>query len=99
VSRFRDRPFLKAALVGALVVSFGLAGCGRKGPLDPPPSASMDNAAPAARDPTLANPIGVSPIGSGGSSRPASESGVDAAGRPAASKGPDRPLFLDRLLN
>ena len=37
----RDRrPFLRLALIGALAASFALAACGRKGPLDPPPSAS-----------------------------------------------------------
>jgi predicted small lipoprotein YifL len=47
----RDRrPFLRLALIGALAASFALAACGRKGPLDPPPSASVagEQAAPAA---------------------------------------------------
>ena len=46
----RDRrPFLRLALIGALTASFALAACGRKGPLDPPPSASVagEQAAPA----------------------------------------------------
>jgi predicted small lipoprotein YifL len=44
-----DRPLLRLALIGALVASFGLAACGRKGPLDPPPGASLagDQAPPA----------------------------------------------------
>ena len=37
----RDRRFLRLALIGALAASFALAACGRKGPLDPPPSASV----------------------------------------------------------
>jgi predicted small lipoprotein YifL len=41
LSRFRDRPFFCLALTGALVAAFALAGCGRKGPLDPPPAASV----------------------------------------------------------
>jgi predicted small lipoprotein YifL len=34
----------RLAAIGVLVISFALSGCGRKGPLDPPPKAS---AAPA----------------------------------------------------
>jgi predicted small lipoprotein YifL len=37
----RNRPYLYRALIGALVVTLGLAACGRKGPLDPPPAASL----------------------------------------------------------
>ena len=39
--RHSDRPFLRLALIGALAASFGLAACGRKGPLDAPPAASL----------------------------------------------------------
>ena len=35
------RPLLRLALIGALAASLGLAACGRKGPLDPPPGASL----------------------------------------------------------
>jgi predicted small lipoprotein YifL len=47
--RLSDRGFLRLALVGALVASLALAACGRKGPLDPPPAASLtgEQAAPA----------------------------------------------------
>jgi len=40
---------LRLALIGALVASFGLTACGRKGPLDPPPAASLagEQATPA----------------------------------------------------
>ncbi len=43
------RPLLRFALIGALVASLGLAACGRKGSLDPPPGASLagDQTAPA----------------------------------------------------
>jgi predicted small lipoprotein YifL len=37
------------ALAVALIVPLALAGCGRKGPLDPPPSASIPPPAPAAQ--------------------------------------------------
>jgi predicted small lipoprotein YifL len=36
-----DRRFFRLALIGALAASLGLTACGRKGPLDPPPSASV----------------------------------------------------------
>jgi len=35
------RPLFRIALIGALIASLGLAACGRKGPLDPPPAASL----------------------------------------------------------
>ena len=37
---FRHR-FGRLALIGVLAAALGLAGCGRKGPLDPPPGASL----------------------------------------------------------
>jgi predicted small lipoprotein YifL len=37
----RNRPYFRLALIGALVATLGLAACGRKGPLDPPPAASL----------------------------------------------------------
>ncbi len=33
---------LRMAAMGALVMALGLAGCGRKGGLDPPPAAAAD---------------------------------------------------------
>ena len=57
----RDRrPFLRLALIGTLVASsLALAACGRKGPLDPPPSASVvgEQAAPVDAQPNR-GPIG-----------------------------------------
>ena len=44
--RHFDRPFLRVALTGALVASLGLSACGRKGPLDPPPGASLSGEQP-----------------------------------------------------
>ena len=50
MSRIFDRPFNYLALIGAVVAVLALAGCGRKGPLDPPPAASVagEQGAPAA---------------------------------------------------
>jgi predicted small lipoprotein YifL len=41
VSPICDRPFLRLAVIGALAAALGLTACGRKGPLDPPPAASL----------------------------------------------------------
>jgi len=41
LSRFSTCLCLRLAVVVALVAAFALAGCGRKGPLDSPPAASL----------------------------------------------------------
>jgi predicted small lipoprotein YifL len=92
----RTRSLTRLALIGALAASFALAGCGRKGPLDPPPGASLDGATPVAQDKTLMSPIGVSPIGSAGTQ---ADSGVGPNGQPQAPKGPKKHIPLDVLLN
>jgi predicted small lipoprotein YifL len=51
-----DRPFLRLALIGALAAALGLAACGRKGPLDPPPAASL------AGDPAAAKSSNAPPV-------------------------------------
>ena len=38
---FRDRTLPRLALIGVFVTALGLAACGRKGPLDLPPSAGL----------------------------------------------------------
>jgi predicted small lipoprotein YifL len=50
--------FARLALIGALAATFALAGCGRKGSLDPPPARAVAGetadgtpAAPARRQP------------------------------------------------
>ena len=56
LSRFRDRSLLRhgsvrLATIAALAAGFALVGCGRKGGLDPPPSASISP--PPQAEPTL----------------------------------------------
>jgi predicted small lipoprotein YifL len=41
LTRFGDRRLARLAMIAALGAAFALAGCGRKGPLDPPPSAAL----------------------------------------------------------
>jgi predicted small lipoprotein YifL len=48
VSRLSTRSLLRTAAIGALVVALGLAGCGRKGGLDPPPGGTYLAPTPAA---------------------------------------------------
>ena len=86
MSRLRDRPLLRLAVTGALI-ALGLAACGRKGALDPPPSASLAGEQQTANAP--ANPM-VSPIGNQSKSASPSEQ---------AAKGPKKHIFLDDLLN
>jgi len=47
VTQLRSRSLVKIAAIGALIVALGLAGCGRKGGLDPPPSTSAAGEPPA----------------------------------------------------
>jgi predicted small lipoprotein YifL len=54
----------RAVLVGALAAGLGLGGCGRKGSLDPPPSASVTNNQPINAPPSLGeqpNPFSMAP--------------------------------------
>ena len=87
MSFFADRRFLRLALLGALAAALGLGACGRKGPLDPPPSAS------AAGEGQQVNPMTsplVAPIGS--------QPQTGKANQPVV-QGPKQPIFLDGLLN
>ena len=57
VNRTFDRALVRFAVVGALAAALGLAGCGRKAGLDPPPSAA---AVPAQAAP-VSEPVHVGP--------------------------------------
>ncbi len=93
---FRAPPLLRLAVIGALVASLGLAACGRKGPLDPPPGASLDGV-PQANMPELMSSTGrAAPIGS---ETVDGYTGVGPDGQPLAPKGPNKRIPLDVLLN
>ncbi|WP_168192684.1 LPS translocon maturation chaperone LptM [Undibacter mobilis] len=85
-----ERSFFRLALVGALVASLGLASCGRKGPLDPPPGAALEGA-PAEQPKQSLNPIAVQPMG--GTAQGGSSNMLETP------KGPKRSIPLDVLLN
>ena len=98
-----SRPFLRLAVIGALAAALGLAGCGRKGPLDPPPSAAAPGAQPQATNqpPSIMGPFG-SPSSSGGqtaSGGAGTGAGVDPSGQAIAPKGEHKRIPLDSLLN
>jgi predicted small lipoprotein YifL len=95
LSLFRDRPLTRLALIGAAIASLTLAGCGRKGPLDPPPAASVTGepqpSTPASAISPMTSPIG----GQAKNDNP----GVGPDGKVQAPPGPNRHIFLDNLLN
>ena len=95
MSRFFRRPLLRLALFGVLAASLGLAACGRKGLLDPPPGASLAGE-PQANMPDLMGPNRATPIG--GQARDGN-AGVGPDGQPLAAKGPKKTIPLDVLLN
>jgi predicted small lipoprotein YifL len=91
------RPVETLALAASLAVALALAGCGRAGPLDLPPSAVAPPPAPA----VLAQP----PAGSAdpnaqlvASQNSAMKAGFDAKGNPVAAQSPRKDFPLDFLL-
>ena len=78
-----DRPLARLALVAALAASLGLAACGRKGPLDPPPAASL---------------AGEQPVTTGDEPRNDRRI-LGPDGKPIAPGAPDKRIPLDVLLN
>jgi len=96
VSEFR-RPFSRLAVAAAMAALLVLGACGRKGPLDPPPGASIAGEPAPQSGGGLLTPMS-SPIGSA-SKGGGSEDALGPDGRPRAPKGPNRHIFLDGLLN
>jgi predicted small lipoprotein YifL len=94
VTRFFDRPYLRLALMAALAASLGLSACGRKGPLDPPPGASLAGEPQPSMPGLMSTPA--TPIG--GQAKDG-EAGIGADGRPVAAKGTKKQIPLDVLLN
>jgi predicted small lipoprotein YifL len=92
---FRHRPFLRLALIGVAVAALGLTACGRKGPLDPPPGASLTGE-PQANMPNLMSKRTSTPIG--GEAKEG-EAGIGSDGQPVAPKGERKHTPLDALLN
>ena len=85
------------AIIVLSLSALALAGCGRKGPLDPPPGASATGEPVPQSGGGLLTPM-TSPIGSGGTTS-SGEASIGPDGRPVTPKGRDRPFILDGLLN
>ena len=87
---------IPCAVAVALFVPLALAACGRKGALDPPPSAELPPAppaaAPAAAQHTYLDPL--TPIGTAQEARPA----VAAQALPAPTQPAARSFILDPLI-
>lgn len=98
LSRFRDRPVLRLTLIGALSAVFALAltGCGRKGPLDPPPGASLAGETQPNMPGLMSEKGRAASIGAELTS---DNPGVGPDGQPLAPKGPKKRIPLDNLLN
>jgi predicted small lipoprotein YifL len=82
--------FAHLTVIGVLAAAFALAGCGRKGALDPPPGEATEK--PAKQKSSALNPIG---------SREKTEDsgGFDASGKPVApANAPKKRLPMDWLL-
>ncbi len=93
--RLFARPVSRLALIGALVAAFGLAGCGRKGALDPPPSAAATGEQTPAQQ--TGTPSFVQPIGGGTQS---SGNALEYRnGNPMAPKGQKKHIPLDVLID
>lgn len=89
-----DRRLVRVVTIGALTAMLGLTGCGRKGPLEPPPSASLTEPAETPRQ----GPGGATLNPMAPAAKQTTESfGPD--GQPIAPKGPRKSIFLDWLLN
>jgi hypothetical protein len=70
--------------LATLIAALGLAGCGRKAALDPPPAA----ATPAV---PLEGALAPAPVDNSG--------GIDDEGRPTAPQGAKKRFFLDWLID
>jgi predicted small lipoprotein YifL len=108
LTRPLDRTPARLAVLGALVLALGLAGCGRKGALDPPPGAAapaetQKQAAPPARTGGLTafrSPRAPQPKQRAGE-KPAetAASGFDEDGNPLPGTARRQRFFLDWLLD
>jgi hypothetical protein len=83
----------RIAAIGVLVGALGLAGCGRKAGLDPPPGASLVEHKAGAADPVREERRTAEV-------RSQPKEGIDRNGKPVAPRqGEHKPFFLDWLVD
>ena len=90
-----ERLLYRLPVIAALAAALALGACGRKGPLDPPPGASLEGQ-PQANMPDLMSSNRGTPIGGQAQD---GNAGVGPDGQPLAPKGPKKQIPLDVLLN
>jgi predicted small lipoprotein YifL len=96
----RHRLCVALALAAAVAASLGLSGCGRKGPLDLPPSDVASASKPPPPAPTASLP-GASPSADPSAEtaqQTAARTGFDSRGNPVAAPGEKKGFLLDPLL-
>ncbi len=93
-------------VLGAMVVALGLAGCGRKGPLEPPPSAAAGAPSQQAAQPGAQQGAGFTSFQTNSSEEPMSQrtvtgerAGMASDGRAIAPQGEKRRVPLDALID
>jgi predicted small lipoprotein YifL len=92
VNRQVDR-LSRLTLAAVMMAALGLAACGRKGPLEPPPAAGLANPQPTAARPSLGEDNdAASPPGEPAPARP------QASAPSSASPPPKKSFFLDFLI-
>jgi len=96
----RDRLSAAFALVLLGAAAFGLAACGRAGPLELPPGPAVGPAPTAAVTPPVTPASGIGgPVASGPTAHEtAQKNGFDAFGNPVAPPGEKKSFLLDFLL-
>lgn len=82
-------------MAAGLAATLALAGCGREGPLDPPPSAIAPQPAMAAPPAPASTDPNAPPVVS---QNAAMKNGFDAKGNPVATQSPRKDFPLDFLL-
>jgi predicted small lipoprotein YifL len=91
----KHRPGLACALAVALVLPLTLAACGRKGPLDPPPSSELPP--PPAASPTAQRTY-LDPLTPIGTAQQAQQPAIATRALPAPSQPAAKTFILDPLI-
>jgi len=106
VTGLRNFTVRQGLVLGAMVVALGLAGCGRKGPLEPPPSAAAAAPSQQPTQPSAQQGPGFASFQTNSADEPMSQrtvtgerAGIAADGRAVAPQGEKRRVPLDALID